>query len=993
MFKQYTYLVFILSITFSLIIGCSGSEPGQVDILPTTPDITINSQVTPDSNPHSLLGMYWVLLDPENSYVEVVPARIQTAHLNIRKLLEEAPCTDCLAISNLQPQGDGTLKLDITLRHPFPGYPVYTVFDMRLIMMWDGSEIWPASGLRTQDPLGTDGYIFNSDGYTTIFNPTDFPQDSGPPIFTYTKGKIASETPPDCTLNSYIDYYTDENRHFFGSGQAHTETWHMRLPSGGPLVLGYAVDCSWEPPVNDPPENIPGDFPDNANKPEPWKLEISQDEDLFDGEGDTANVSVKVFDWQDNWGGAWIECPDLFTGKIQPVDSLVTNDFILYIFEVTNTWGVGEGNYRALVGAYDSTEFEFPWDFTTYDFFYIVVSTTLNEPPVAAAEADTYSVYVGDPVNFTSLSTDPDGLIDIVLYQWDFENDGTWDSEDQDPTWTYQSAGTYNVDHKVTDSGGLWDDLEPDELLEINVYETPDPCCENPPVAIISSDPQTYIETEFTLTSESYDPDPGCEIFLAWDTDNDGDFNDSTDNEVTMIWSDPGIYPVSLLVVDECGLIDETTVQVEVLDPCCEFPPVAVIEGAHDVETGEEITLTNASYQEIFDCGITIEWDLDGDGNFSDSTDEEVTLSWDTGGEHFVSLRATNECGLSDETTVHILVTDPCCETPPVASFQTQYSELHTGLEMQLTSNSYDPDEGCDIIEEWDLDGDGEFDDATGSVIFYSWDYFGTYNVGLRVTDSCGLVDTAFKNIIVRVAVTLDEDKLFKTPEIKYCYMSVTMQAPDAAFAVNPSDTDGPWDFTQLSLENLGHHNVFLPVTHPEVADFAGDFGTIDHFSRSQVSLDGSGNAMYIAERFMDAQDQLQWKGIHETTGEIGSYVFDPPFTMTYPFWIYTSESYSSGIPFVFEYTIDIIGWGEGLVTIPYNGLTDEPCVVLQFQLGYESFLASATALMYQWILDDGTVVASVVTYNSDDVTNFNPSTGEIFGEASFTALFDVGPY
>lgn len=61
-------------------------------------------------------------------------------------------------------------------------------------------------------------------------------------------------------------------------------------------------------------------------------------------------------------------------------------------------------------------------------------------------------------------------------------------------------------------------------------------------------------------------------------------------------------------------------------------------------------------------------------------------------------------------------------------------------------SDSYDPESGMytpghpwyETIAkyEWDLDGDGEFDDSTEPEPFWTWDTKGIYAVGLRVTDS-----------------------------------------------------------------------------------------------------------------------------------------------------------------------------------------------------------------------------------------------------------------
>jgi glucose/arabinose dehydrogenase len=101
-------------------------------------------------------------------------------------------------------------------------------------------------------------------------------------------------------------------------------------------------------------------------------------------------------------------------------------------------------------------------------------TTTANQPPTAKATASPTS---GNPpltVNFDgSSSSDPDPG-DTLTYAWDLDGDGAYDdSTSQKPTYTYQTAGKYNVNLKVTDSQGLSDVLDQDQQLTISVGNTP----------------------------------------------------------------------------------------------------------------------------------------------------------------------------------------------------------------------------------------------------------------------------------------------------------------------------------------------------------------------------------------------------------------------------------------------------------------------------------------------------------------------------------------
>ena len=63
-------------------------------------------------------------------------------------------------------------------------------------------------------------------------------------------------------------------------------------------------------------------------------------------------------------------------------------------------------------------------------------------------------------------------------------------------------------------------------------------------------------------------------------------------------------------------------------------------------------------------------------------------------------------------------------------------------------SNSSDPDENI-VLYEWDLDNDGEYDDATGVTTDVSFADDGIYIVGLKVMDDYGEFDTAMAEITV----------------------------------------------------------------------------------------------------------------------------------------------------------------------------------------------------------------------------------------------------
>jgi PKD repeat protein len=77
---------------------------------------------------------------------------------------------------------------------------------------------------------------------------------------------------------------------------------------------------------------------------------------------------------------------------------------------------------------------------------------------------------------------------------------------------------------------------------------------------------------------------------------------------------------------------------------------------------------------------------------------------------------------------------DPPTNAPPVAAFDVTPLQPLQGQQVNFISTSDDPD-GAIATTEWDLDGDGQFDDATGLAASHAFTAPGDFSVSLRVTD------------------------------------------------------------------------------------------------------------------------------------------------------------------------------------------------------------------------------------------------------------------
>jgi hypothetical protein len=296
------------------------------------PGSRLTSQA-PDGR-YRLWGEWSIFIDETHTKVDVVPRRQGRFHLNALKFLEDT-CKNCLQVTKIKNNGDGTIDLTVRITHPFPGHPEFTGFDVKGIIMFNGSwenegchyfPPWPEPFRVSWRGLG-DPQVLNADGYTLRWSPW---YDSGKEqaIFNYWEGKYATGT-PTANLNAYLDFYTDEDRHMFKHYGIVTRTYRIWVPPGEPVVAAYAVEACWEPPSVTPVIDPASDFPSTANQPEAYEFyfnlnngEVITDPDccgknydpstayMFSKQwgGHTAKHFAMYSEYYSNHGGIWQAC-------------------------------------------------------------------------------------------------------------------------------------------------------------------------------------------------------------------------------------------------------------------------------------------------------------------------------------------------------------------------------------------------------------------------------------------------------------------------------------------------------------------------------------------------------------------------------------------------------------------------------------------------------------------------------------------------------------
>ena len=126
-----------------------------------------------------------------------------------------------------------------------------------------------------------------------------------------------------------------------------------------------------------------------------------------------------------------------------------------------------------------------------------------------------------------------------------------------------------------------------------------------------------------------------------------------------------------------------------------------------------------------------------------DSTSASPTVRFGTPGQHPVKLTVTDSSGTPAEIVQNIPVGQP-----PTAGFTFSPVAPVAPQIVTFTSISTDPN-GFVASVDWDLDGNGTFDDAQGTVVSHAYTSPGTYRVSVRATDNEGIASISTQTITV----------------------------------------------------------------------------------------------------------------------------------------------------------------------------------------------------------------------------------------------------
>ena len=286
------------------------------------------------------------------------------------------------------------------------------------------------------------------------------------------------------------------------------------------------------------------------------------------------------------------------------------------------------------------------WNITVY--YYLL---ELENPPIADFTATPTTVYAGETVSFTDLSTN-----NPTSWNWSFSGGTPTSSTTQNPQVVYNSPGTYNVSLTVSNAFGT--DTKT-KIKYITVLDLP------VPVADFTATPTTVYAGETVSFTDLSTNNP-----TSWNWSfSGGTPTSSTTQNPQVVYNSPGTYNVSLTVSNAFGTDTKTKIKyITVLDlpvPVADFTATPTT-----VYAGETVSFTDLSTNNP----TSWNWSFSG-GTPTSSTTQNPQVVYNSPGTYNVSLTVSNAFGTDTKTKTDYIHVN----TPSIVNFTADQTIINQG--------------------------------------------------------------------------------------------------------------------------------------------------------------------------------------------------------------------------------------------------------------------------------------------------------------------------
>ncbi len=250
------------------------------------------------------------------------------------------------------------------------------------------------------------------------------------------------------------------------------------------------------------------------------------------------------------------------------------------------------------------------------------------------------------------------------------------------------------------------------------------------PIAVPSSG-----EAPLTVTLTPNANTNNAIVRYEWDFEGDGSFDrsETVGRDQSFTYNTPGNYSATLRVTDNQGEQATGTVVISVDN---EPPEVSV---NLNPSNGQIPLTVNISATATDSDGIAqFEWDYNGDGIFDETTITGVAANtYNTEGSFQARLRVTDNLGAVTTLTIPTLEVNALAAGSPSVTLTGSPIQGNPPLAVTLSASATEPDGGTIDQYEWDVDGDGTYDETTTTASLQTaYNGIGTFYPRVRVTDS-----------------------------------------------------------------------------------------------------------------------------------------------------------------------------------------------------------------------------------------------------------------
>ncbi len=254
------------------------------------------------------------------------------------------------------------------------------------------------------------------------------------------------------------------------------------------------------------------------------------------------------------------------------------------------------------------------------------------------------------------LTVDDEDSMSTLKFKWDFENDGTWDTQYlMEPiiTHTFNKTGDFTVNLEVMDPGKRFGSYS--RNVTVNRTDT----CIIPKFTWWSQNGRVSDVFIFDASLSYHQCHPEKELIYKWEFPNQEYYDNVEGPIIEHLFKSSGEKKVLLKIEDKDGLENKLEQSLFVSGP--NLPPIPKI--MVPTPYGNTGTLFFMSTWESRDdhtptSKLLYRWDFDGDGNFdtSQSNEVEVYHQYTTPDNYRCILEAIDEEGLVGKTSINILV-------------------------------------------------------------------------------------------------------------------------------------------------------------------------------------------------------------------------------------------------------------------------------------------------------------------------------------------------